>query len=339
MFNENHHSNSDVNYASVQWYGIQTVFEQADSDVLFLLDCCAGAGGAPAEGCTLSVRETISACGFETWAPQPGRHSFTNTLIKVLNSWRTRPAFTAAMLHCEVLNRLRHEKPERYGTRENFECRRTPIHIVSTRDYNAKSVEIRPRKSSNVISDNVTAYSPDRGQNRGSTSSKVATSQSQAEFGVSPPSNSTQQDDIYESNSLTSVLENGDTVIPQVLVSLSLEGEQLLDVEQWRKWLQDFPALAKFAKIEGMYKSNSTLLILSIPVVVWDWIPDDPACGFIGYMYSQNQVICKEEPIAETSSGEDPIELGLAPDVRDYFVTPDLVHECKLSFKYQYRTN
>jgi hypothetical protein len=40
--------------------------------------------------------------------------------------------------------------------------------------------------------------------------------------------------------------------------------------------------------VQGVYKSNSTLLILSIPVVIWDWLPDDPACMFIGYVHSKD---------------------------------------------------
>ncbi|KUJ21390.1 uncharacterized protein LY89DRAFT_432694 [Mollisia scopiformis] len=108
---------------SLQWHAIQTLFEQADSDVLLLLDCCAAASGVLTGSDNTNVTETIAACGFETWAPQPGRHSFTNTLIAVLEEWQERPAFTAAMLHCEILNRLRHEKPERYRATKKFEYR------------------------------------------------------------------------------------------------------------------------------------------------------------------------------------------------------------------------
>lgn len=45
---------------------IQTIFEQAKSDVLLLLDCCAAASGTPADGHCTSLTETIADCGFET---------------------------------------------------------------------------------------------------------------------------------------------------------------------------------------------------------------------------------------------------------------------------------
>jgi hypothetical protein len=203
----------------------------------------------------MSVTETIAACGFETSAPQPGRFSFTDTLIKVLDDWSNQPNFTAAMLHCEILNRLRHEKPEKRGRLKRFEYRRSPIHIVNTRDYRARSIILSPRDT------RIRATTP-----------------------LAPETLA------YDLSSLTKVLATGETVLPQVLITLALEEDQELDVEQCRRWLQEFPALAKYAKVQGVYKSNSTLLLLSIPVVVWDFIPGDPACNFIGYVHSENLI-------------------------------------------------
>jgi hypothetical protein len=80
------------------------------------------------------------------------------------------------------------------------------------------------------------------------------------------------------------------TVLPHVLITLALEEDpdSTLEFEPWKRWLQQTPALIKCAKVQGVYKSNSTFVILSIPVVVWDWIPEDPACVFIGYVHSDN---------------------------------------------------
>jgi hypothetical protein len=56
---------------------------------------------------------TIGACAFEARAPEPGPFSFTNILIKVLDAWKWRPMFSAAMLHSELLARLKHPRPHR----------------------------------------------------------------------------------------------------------------------------------------------------------------------------------------------------------------------------------
>jgi hypothetical protein len=296
-------SSSDIKHASLQWHAIQTLFEQADSDVLLLLDCCAAASGAPTDAESSSVTETIAACGFETWAPQPGRHSFTNTLIAVLDDWQNRPAFTAAMLHCEILNRLRHEKPEKYRNTKNFEYRKSPIHVLSTNDPKARSVELSAARSRPV---QIQAPAPSPNTRppgvRGAMASKIYLYGSDdddddvQDDGESPAiveqqASITELQDSYTVGSLTKVLENGDNVLPQVLITLALEEEQLLDFEQCRRWLQDFPALAKYATVQGIYRSNSTLLILSLPVPIWDWLPDDRACSFIGYVHSQNLLV------------------------------------------------
>jgi hypothetical protein len=288
----NFDSKSELNYASLQWFAIQTFFEGAESDVLLLLDCCAAASGAPMEGDYNNVTETIAACGFETSAPQPGRHSFTNTLIEVLDDWQSRPVFTAAMLHCEILNRLRHEKPEKYRDSKKFEFRKSPIHITSTSNPKAKSVELSPRPLMDVVGRAGFRDSGGLG-GRGASISMVQSLIGNQQ--TDRPSNSLPADpvpgdgdDAYSIATLTRILDDGSTALPQVLIALALEEEQSLDFQQCRRWLQDFPALVKYARVQGIYKSNSTLLILSVPVVIWDWIPDDPACSFIDYVHSQN---------------------------------------------------
>jgi hypothetical protein len=294
-------SNSERDSPSLQWYAIQTIFEQAESDVLLLLDCCAAASSAPVDGHPNSVTETIAACGFETWAPQPGRHSFTNTLISVLEEWEDRPDFTAAMLHCEVLNRLRHEKPERRGRMKKFECRRTPVHILSTRNSKAGSVELCPRRKVEELP-SMDSESPEgkeqvrngKGQDTGMNLPDTNPADSQNTTG---PVGS----DDYDPNSLTKVLNDGMTALPHVLISIAIEEDQSLDFEQCRRWLQQFPALATYAKVQGVYRSNSTLLLLSLPVVIWDWLPDDNACAFIAYVHSSNLLdpdTTKSEPLS-----------------------------------------
>jgi len=46
--------------------------------------------------------------------------------------------------------------------------------------------------------------------------------------------------------------------------------------------------LVKFAKVEAVYKSFSTLVLLSVPVFIWNLLPEDPACSFVGYVTSTN---------------------------------------------------
>jgi hypothetical protein len=54
--------------------------------------------------------------------------------------------------------------------------------------------------------------------------------------------------------------------------------------------LRDCPSFAKHVRVEGKFKSNSTLLLLSIPVVIWDLLPDNLACTFIAHAKSINYI-------------------------------------------------
>jgi len=96
---------------------------------------------------------------------------------------------------------------------------------------------------------------------------------------------------------------------PHALISLALEESQPdLDVKKTARWLESIPLLAKWAKVEGVYQSYSTLLILSVPVPVWNMLPDNPACLSTGYATSPNLVIparpfTKLEPIHVSTEG------------------------------------
>jgi hypothetical protein len=99
--------------------------------------------------------------------------------------------------------------------------------------------------------------------------------------------------DFDESNpvptQISNVTSSGEFQSPHVLIKVGLEHDQPpMDTEQNLRWLKSIPLLAKWAKIEGVYPSYSTLIILSIPVSIWNMMPDHPACSFIGYISALN---------------------------------------------------
>ncbi|PVH82437.1 hypothetical protein DL98DRAFT_513879 [Cadophora sp. DSE1049] len=267
----------DPAYASLEWSAIQTLFEKADFDVLLLLDCCAAASAAPAVGS--AVTETIAACGFESIAPQPGRYSFTNTLIEVLEDWIDSPPFSAAMLHNKVLSVLKHERPERMqnGKRRKIECRRTPIHMVATADPTLPSIELGRRTPRR---ERIQETSP---------SAQVSSSQPTNGENGSPyvPRPSTSRKDGYQREYVNDI-QGAEYEVPRVIISLALEKHQKLSSESCQKWLASCPTLVKYAKVEAVYNSFSALVLLSIPVFIWNLLPENAACSFVGYVTSSN---------------------------------------------------
>lgn len=234
------------------------------SDTLILLDCCAGAASATFPN-GKSITETISASSWDAIAPDPGRYSFTNALIEVLQEWRAR-TYSVAMLHAEVLARLKHPRPITINGKL-FEARSTPVHFMMTSNHRAPSIEIgrmlpRRQQLPSPPMDDARVLAPPGG--RGTLGTPV--------------------NDPNENE-------------PHVMISLALEDDQDLDLNAWEQWLSSFPALAKYVKVQGIFKSHSTLLLLSVPVMVWDLLPENRACSFVAFIRSNNLLKEKESAV------------------------------------------
>lgn len=100
-------------------------------------------------------------------------------------------------------------------------------------------------------------------------------------------------------SSMSDVWPDSQFECPKVLLSVALEEEQWLSPQQWSDWMRSIPALVKHAHVEGVYKSHSTLLLLSVSIAIWNLIPANPAILFVGFSKSNNLVDVQ-------SSQEDP---------------------------------
>ncbi|KAM7214728.1 hypothetical protein V8F06_009893, partial [Rhypophila decipiens] len=67
----------DELYRELRWNGCEDILLQAVADKLFIFDCCYAANAVATGG--RGVSEVICASGFESIAPLPGPHSFTNS--------------------------------------------------------------------------------------------------------------------------------------------------------------------------------------------------------------------------------------------------------------------
>ncbi|KAH7004659.1 hypothetical protein EDB82DRAFT_56746 [Fusarium venenatum] len=262
----------DKSYATVEWSAIQTLFETAKCDVLLLLDCCAAASAAPLTERTTYMMETIAACGFETWTSSPGAQSFTHTLIEVLKEWASQIPFSAAMLHNEILTRLKHAPPDRSSQGVLVESRKTPTYIVSTSNARASSITLgkMPEEESGSISSSRAIPDP---------SLRDFTERVQSDTCLSA------EDRIQ---ALLATDAKGQRAAPHVLLTVALEEDQVFDAASCARWLKQFPLLATHVSVEAVYRSYSTLLILSVPVVVWNLLPEHPATQFVGYVRTRN---------------------------------------------------
>lgn len=200
------------------------------------------------------------------------------------------------MLHAEILARLKHPRPILINGKQ-FEARSTPVHFMMTSNHKAPSIEI-----CRLVPNRLLSPSP-----LGEVSYLHRPSDSSVLDGRQYPFP-------VDDQPLFNAEPNDDE--PHVLISLALEGDQQLDFDAWETWLAEFPGLAKYVKIQGAFKSHSTLLLLSLPVMVWDFLPDDPACSFIAFIRSNNllqspkaqpEPLNAEVPVDNEASVSDPV--------------------------------
>ncbi|KAL8952055.1 MAG: hypothetical protein Q9222_002007 [Ikaeria aurantiellina] len=245
------------------------MLEQAEADTLLLLDCCAAASSTAATG--NGVTELIAACGFETWAPEVGEHSFTRSLIEELKYLKHGPPFSVALLHNKVLSRIKYWKP-RFSFPYAPERRKTPIYIQLANERNRRSIELCPLGLQNN----------DLSLGAISQSSTLSSSQPAESEDVEMSGGESSQ------SSLAEVWPDPTFTSPKVLISIALEENQRLRLADWNEWIRSIPALAKYMQVEGIYESDSLVITGLVPVAIWDMLPQDPAISFVCFIKSRN---------------------------------------------------
>ena len=216
------------------------MFEQAASDVVLLLDCCAAASATGDAGGSLT--ELIAACGFENEAPGVGEHSFTRSLIEELRGWNHRSIMSVAKLHSEVLARIKHWKP-RYARDGNRERRNTPVYVLLANEGKPRSIELTPLKRCEITKSDAPSSGP---------SYTPPDFDEDMEMSKIPGGNTTSSSHL--SDSLTAVCPQDR--YPKVIISVALEEDQVLHMRDWCEWLKSIPAIVKFAHVQGIFMSQ-----------------------------------------------------------------------------------
>jgi hypothetical protein len=84
-------------------------------------------------------------------------------------------------------------------------------------------------------------------------------------------------------------------MLTQVVISIQVDEGQILNSYDMQEWIRDVPILAETVQIHAVVKSYSTLVIMSIPVAVWNLLPDDPAVTFVGFATSGNLLLMEDD--------------------------------------------
>jgi hypothetical protein len=74
----------------------------------------------------------------------------------------------------------------------------------------------------------------------------------------------------------------------------------MFNFKSWLEWIRNARAEAKGIRIDGVYDSFSTLVLLRMPATVWGLLPNNPAYSFVGFDTSNNRAVgWNQEPIVQ----------------------------------------
>ena len=234
---------------------------EANPHVLIILDCCFAANAAR-DTSFGKAKEILAACGGESETPGVCDLSFTSALVEELQYLSHTP-FTVAKLFSRLVTSRRKLKT-------------TPNHVPLS-EHGSDSITIAPLRKSG----------PDK--QKGSDQGDSATSDKAV---ASPDENSplyqSPSDSASSSNFALRSLIKPET---RVLLSVSVSEEVGHNIAQWVHWLTTGApwAVTKIdVTLEAIYKSHSTLVLVSIPIVAWTQLPETAAYRFIGFVQSAN---------------------------------------------------
>jgi hypothetical protein len=250
------HSNSREDSSRLKWDGIRCLFEDAQSDILLLLDTCA-ISDAPTAGSN-GIKQAIAAYSPEQASREPGARSFTFHLIEALNKLGNGRPFSVQRLHEEIVSQ-KHSRIQQLtgltnGAGKAAQAReRMPICFTLT-PGTLQSITLAPL--------NMGPGSP-----MGSPDNLI-----QAE----------QQGIVANSTSDLTFEE------VRALVCTTFLGEPSQDMASFKQWLLNTPVAASKIAVEGMFHGPPTVLLVSMPIAIWNVIAADRTCCFLGYVNSHN---------------------------------------------------
>lgn len=261
---------------TVKWSGIQNALEEAQSDVVILLDCCAGGAANTLEG--NGVTELIAACGYNAIANGVGQYSFTSALITELLDLSSRPAFTVAYLYNNIFSRIQGRMPE-----DGRERHPPPIHLVLTQEDDfPRSIQL------SICSDfaNQSVIQP--------TTVTQGKQPEGRETAASKPSSISDShsgdDEPIQLEALVSAMPKVPRLAFAVRLKDSVKPNQLR-TDLFLEWLRTMPTIAEEVKVEAGFGAFSSLVILSIPTALASFLPRNRAIISLGPISSSNQVV------------------------------------------------
>ncbi|OIW28985.1 hypothetical protein CONLIGDRAFT_403080 [Coniochaeta ligniaria NRRL 30616] len=278
--------NTREDAAKLKWDGVRCLFEDAQSDILLLLDTCV-VKDAPLAG-SHGLKQAIAAYSPEQSDRDAGSRSFTASLADSLHKLSTtgRP-FSAQRLYEDILVQ-RHQDAAQprltNGSTKPNPQERLPVSFTMT-PGKGQSLSLAPLPSK-PSSDQ--PYQP-------------------AEVDGQSPRLSREDQLINPGTVVDLTFDEA-----RVLVCTTFVGDASLDMTFFNQWLHNTPPVASKIAVEGMFIGPPTMLLISMPHSIWNVVQHDKVCCFLGYISSHNMIHLYKHLVGST-----PINAASSKEVED----------------------
>ncbi|KAI1819107.1 hypothetical protein F4861DRAFT_168431 [Xylaria intraflava] len=247
--------------SKLKWNGFRCLFEETRSDMLLLLDC--GVMQEPTVQGGSNTKQIIAAGTPDHYSREHGARSFTANLTEAFLQLASGRPFTTEHLYREAARLRQHEILQTPGLTNGIAS--MPMHeklpllyaIASGKDQNLNLCPVTPAPTPHMQSPRSTTDTGSRA--------------SPEDSAIHP---STVADLTFDE--------------PRVLVCTTFVGEASPDMSSFYHWLHNTPAIGPKIAVEGMFLGPPTMLLISMPVVVWNVVQHDKVCCFLGYVNSHN---------------------------------------------------
>lgn len=215
------------------------------------------------------MKQVIAAYTQEQTTREPGPRSFTFNLIEALNKLGSGRPFSIQRLHEEIISQ-KHNKFLQH----------------SLTNGNGKAVTGHERMP--------VCFSLTPGTLQSITLSPLGQQQPGGSHMASPmgsPDNDLQASrSNHGEHHGIKVNSNSDLTFEEMraLVCTTFLGEPSQDMASFKQWLHNTPMAASKIAVEGMFHGPPTVLLVSMPIAVWNVVAADRTCAFLGYVNSHN---------------------------------------------------
>lgn len=262
-------SNTREDAAKLKWDGVRCLFEDAQSEVLLLIDSCA-IPNPPLAGSNVA-KQVIAAYTPEQSGLEPGTRSFTASLAETfLKLSAPSRAFSVQKLFDDLRQQRLQETTQAIarltnGTAKQFVGpERTPamFNLTHPKGPGILLVPLDPKA---------------------------------AQLESPPESANTDAQNTWKANNEDQTLSSEEVVDltfdeHRVLVCTTFVGDASPDMAFFNQWLQNTPAAASKITVEGMFLGPPTMLLISMPHSVWNIVQHDKVCCFLGTIGSHNMI-------------------------------------------------